>query len=390
MTWLDKIKEDLTITCGDGNEYTPKYLNATKSKEYNLTAFSFIDVPGQLVDRKQPSARQYFLQLFFDGNENLENSQSFENSADDPRAWTLSHPYYGDLIVQPTSLSFNNSNHNVTEVTAEVIETITEDFPSADVSVEDQINADAQQANENLAEQFDEADAQSIELLSENNTSAYANAVNDAPEANQTAYFNTFRDANTAINNATTDPLNAMRKAQNVLTAPVRFGNQVRGRVNLLKNQFYRLKNTVKSTLTLPQKLALQASMGATITAMSQSAIGDYNSRSEALLVIDQIQDASHAYINALDEMRGNGYLPSAEPVNLAISTAALAAANVLTILNDTRQEREIITEADSNLIVLAHRVNMGDDLEGFINLNEIGINEHLQIKQGRKIKYYV
>lgn len=390
MSWVEKIEQNLTIACGEGSVFTPKFINSSKAKEYNSTAFTFIDVPGQLVDRKQPSARTYQLTIYFDGENNLEQSAAFEKAADDPRPWTLSHPYYGNLNVQPLSIAFNNSAHNVSEITIELIESLTEEFPSADVDVTDQIAQDVAKANESLAMLFDDADAQSIQSLGANNSSAYNSGKIQAPEENQNEYFNTFRAATAAINNASSEPLNAMRMAQRVLNAPAKFGQSAKNRVAILKFQFESLQATINVAMTLAQKLLMQASLGTTLTATAEATNGEYESRGEAVEVIDDIQELNDEYLKALDAMRGNGFLPNSQAVNQSISAASFAAANVLSILNDTRQERVHTLEADSNLIVLAHRFNQMNDLDAFIRLNDIGINEHLQIDQGRVIKYFV
>ncbi len=47
-------------------------------------------------------------------------------------------------------------------------------------------------------------------------------------------------------------------------------------------------------------------------------------------------------------------------------------------------------SDSDSNMIVLAHKYfgSSDADLKSFIQLNELKIDEYLQIKQGRLIKW--
>ena len=58
------------------------------------------------------------------------------------------------------------------------------------------------------------------------------------------------------------------------------------------------------------------------------------------------------------------------------------------------KQERIEYISNDSNLISLTHRflgLEPNDStIDQFIRINKIGLNEFLQIKKGREIKYYV
>ncbi len=42
MSWLDKIRQDLIITTGDGVTHTPLYINASKQREYNTSEFEYL------------------------------------------------------------------------------------------------------------------------------------------------------------------------------------------------------------------------------------------------------------------------------------------------------------------------------------------------------------
>src|ERR1700747_157220 len=114
-TWLEKIKNDIVITLGDGNIFHPSSINYKKQVDYNVASFDFPNVEGTLVKRSKPLGRKFDLEIFFQGESNIDVSNDFEFSAKDPRPWKILHPYYGTLIVQPQSLLFDNSQHNVTK-----------------------------------------------------------------------------------------------------------------------------------------------------------------------------------------------------------------------------------------------------------------------------------
>ena len=59
----------------------------------------------------------------------------------------------------------------------------------------------------------------------------------------------------------------------------------------------------------------------------------------------------------------------------------------------DARQERSVILEKDSNLIVLTHRflgLASDENLQTFKRINKIGLSETYRIKKGRLITYYI
>ena len=97
MSWLEKVENKLTITCGDGKEYTPNYLAAQKAVEYNIAEFDFPNIEGTYISRKAPRGRKFPLELYFQGEDHLDVADAFELSARDPRPWKLSHPYYDEL-----------------------------------------------------------------------------------------------------------------------------------------------------------------------------------------------------------------------------------------------------------------------------------------------------
>ena len=121
MSWIENAKKDFTIIMQTkhGNiTYTPNWLNARRSIDYNIAEFNFKNVAGTLVKRSQPMGVRYDIEIYFQGEDNLIKAQDFLDSAADPRAWTVSHPMYGQLYVQPIGLGFDDSNLNATKITS--------------------------------------------------------------------------------------------------------------------------------------------------------------------------------------------------------------------------------------------------------------------------------
>ncbi len=67
MSWIDKIQDQLIITCGDGKEFRPSWINASKDMNFNVSLFEFPNIKGTLVKRGTPIGKAYNLQIFFQG-----------------------------------------------------------------------------------------------------------------------------------------------------------------------------------------------------------------------------------------------------------------------------------------------------------------------------------
>ena len=138
MTWEERITNiKFSIVTGDGQTYYPFYKGGELEKEYNTSSFEFISVYGTLVDRKKPKSRKLPLVFWFQGADNIEQADRFEISADDPRPWTIVHPFYGTIKGQPISIKRDDSSLNLTEITVPFWESIDADYPVSNFSVKD-------------------------------------------------------------------------------------------------------------------------------------------------------------------------------------------------------------------------------------------------------------
>ncbi|KKN55744.1 hypothetical protein LCGC14_0579540 [marine sediment metagenome] len=406
MSWLDNIKTDLVIETGDGKKFTPNWLNASKAKEYNIAEFDFPEIAGSLIDRRKPKARKYNLEIYFEGDDHLEQSKEFEKSADDPRAWTISHPFYGRIIVHPVSLAFDNTAYNTTKITGIIIETITEDNPKTTVAPAEKIEADKEVLDTTFEDSFANdviPDTDDINTLLENIKIFFNTGKNIAAEASE-EYFNLFNAANAAILNATAEPLAAIRAAQAVINAPALFVQSVKDRITVFVEQITKLISGINEILTPSNKKIHENNVGVALSAMALAASnpqeGDYDSRSKVLEIIDEITISYNTYLADLDILQTDtggeedSYIPDANSLIGLNNLMNFTLSNLFDIALESKQERSIILEDDSNIIILAHRFYglEADDstMDSLMEINNIGLNEILNIRKGRKIIYLV
>lgn len=147
-------------------------------------------------------------------------------------------------------------------------------------------------------------------------------------------------------------------------------------------------------------KKTYENNAGTVVSSMAVASITnpDYKSRDEVIAQMNNIIDTYNQYITNLDgfqDLNGgnpNNYIPDAGSITGLGSLVNITISNLLSIALNSKQERVIYCEADTNMIVLAHRLYGLDDnsINDFITTNSIGINEMIQIKKGRKIVWYI
>jgi len=412
MSWLNDIKTDLLIITGDGKQFKPNWINATKQKDYNVTEFNFPEVKGTLVDRREAKGGRYNLELYFQGENHLVESRAFETSADDKRYWTFTHPFYGKLFVQPLSLLFDNKKYNTTKVTGVIVETLTDNNPKTDIIPVDKIDEDVEVNNEAVAASFENDVV--MESQDINTTSALIkndfdeNSKNIEVDDDNQGYFNKLNTAENALRNVTTTAGQKMREIQNFIEAPARFKQSLDSRLNMLEGNYNSLRLTINGALgniSNNKRRSYEASSVSTLSAIALAASlpfdeNDYDTRFKVNDVIARLLNLQRVFIDDLDYLQsGSGgdivdYIPNAASISGLNNIYNFTLSNLFSIASGAKQERFLELEFDSDIISIAHRLYglKQDDstIDELIRNNDIGLNEILIILKGRLIKYYI
>ena len=406
MSWEDQIKQNFIITCGDGQRFQPLWDDKAviKDVEYNLSEFNFPGVEGTFVDRRLRKGTRYAMNIIFQGAEHLSEAQRFEESAKDRRPWVIDHPKYGRFTAQPASLNFDDSSLNYTKITGTLLETILRGLPSTMIDPVDQIE-ELKLISFNSGAVLFASEPPIPQNMAVANASFYSAGINSgAPQIQTEAYFNLFNDANSAILNATAQPLTAIRSLQAVIGAPAQFTIAVRQRLQILANQFAGLINTLGNISSQAGKLQFETTTGTVLSSMCSAAStplpNDYVNMVDVLDVVQIILNTQAAFIQSLDTLQtdngGNtdSYVPGFEFVTDVTDLVNFTVSELFEIAIGAQQERSIFCDSDTNVILLAHRFYGLDqqdaNVQRIMNNNLIGLSEILDIKKGRKILYYV
>lgn len=410
MSWIDNIKQDYTITTGDDKKYTPNWLNAQRVTEYNLSEFNFKGLRGTLVDRRLPLGIRYDIEIYFQGEDNLNTATAFLVSAENPKKWIISHPLYGTLYVQPVGLKFDDSQFNASRITGTVLETMTQGNMNPQVNPVDHIAALKVSTDEALASSFETfvPEPTTIDVVSmgedmttiEKLQSAFVTITEDAE-----AVKNAYNTVNTALDATLRDAFTIVNTAQALLNLPATFANTITNRVNFLIRSYQALKAKVTS-LHLPDLKRIWECNAASIisTACSATITGidadSYPNRGSVISIIETIADSYNDYVATLDELqtetggREDSYIPDFNAMNELSTLVYFTLGNLFTISENAQQQRIFTCDADTNVVLLAYKFYglTADDstITKVINDNRISLSEILQIKKGREIIYYV
>jgi hypothetical protein len=406
MSWVEEINTGLAIRTGDGNEFRPKWLNVTILDEYNIAEFDFPEVEGTLVTRRKARGGKYNLEVYFDGEDYLEILSTFRTSSKDSRPWTVNHPFYGQIIVQPLSLQFDLSKYNSAQVTGTIMETITEGNPQVTADPKDLILSKADQVEFTYIASFTNGvslSATDLITLTSNTDSMYEAAKGIAGSNEESEeYFNLYKAALSAIDEAVGEPENTITKMQAFMTAPGAFDVDVKRRVDTLAGQLDTLLLTVDNIVDKNGSKIFENNGGILLTAMCIAASSGTGllSRLDVVYVMDIIFAYHNTYITNLDSIQSanNGnttsYMPDHDSIFNLTDLVDFTITNLITVALSAKQERVLYLEEDSNVVTLTHRFyGIPEDdstIDYFIKTNTIGRLELLNVRKGRRLVYYI
>jgi len=405
MSWINRIENiKFSIKTGDGKEFFPLWKPGEKSIEYNTASFDFIDVEKSLVERKKPKSGKYPLTFWFQGDDNIEQAQEFEDSANDNRYWTVTHPFYGTIKGQPLSMSRNDANYNITEITVDFWETIVFDYPKSNLSIQDNtlVKRDSVMANSALSYSSNKVQkSEDIQKNKQSNALISKSFETIQSDSTNVDYQNALAKAQKSAENLLVNPNQAILDAQALLSGPSFYDVQVLPRVNAYKTAFNTLFRGFDS---VADKLFFESQGATCLASLCSSAVvfdfeTDYTIVSEVDYVSTTILELYTTYLDLIDGATTSvydiesPYSPDAVVLSELHDLVMFTISSLFDLAFDAQQERIVYLPKDSNLVLLTHKY-MGlasdENMQRFREINNIKLKELFRIKKGRQIKYYV
>lgn len=406
MSWQDKINSPFTITTGDGSTYTPLWKPVGYEVEYNASVFEFPDIPGALIRRKSPRATKYDFNLYFQGDNHIEDMATFMASAANPGKWKVQHPYYGTIYVQPMGISVNHQADNVSEFGITCFATIDDSAPNATVSRNDAIISKKATTDAAMNTAYENSvvpkAADIVEMKSKTKKSFDFGVKAVTDEIEKADFRQAFVEANRAINSATSAPGIAIAAIQNVLNAPYKLTSNLDTRLNALKGQLKSLIDSISTIAGLNSKRLFEHNGGSLVSGIAAATATDttiFSTRKEVLSVIDVLSNSFNGYLTALDIIStatagdAGSYIADSVSITKLSELVSFTISSLLKLADTTSVEQSVILTEDSTVIQLAHKYYglAADDstIDKLIETNDIGLNELLIVPKGRQIKYY-
>jgi len=408
MSWVQKAQTNIEITTGDGKTYRPLYMIQPKSIDYNFAEFVFPEIKGTLVKRELAKGARHSWELIFQGDDHLDVALEFERSCDDKRPWNVYHPMWGNLVVQLTKLTIDPTGYNTSKISIDVIETITTEAPIIDVDPTDKTINDVANLQETAAESFEanvDPGVSDINQMQNDINGVYEIGSASVPSGDQAnEYFNLYNDALSKAINAGSDALAAASSMIDLMYFPAIYVFELRGRLQILGDQFLALGEQLEDLVDPNSKSIYETNAGAIVGAMVNASANpienDFGSKTDVLEVIETIMNTYNQYIANIDSLQTeNGgspdsYVPDYNAQTGLNSLVNYTVSQLFNIATTAQQERTVILEKDSNIVLLAHRfygLQIDDStIDQFILQNNIGRNEFLEVKKGRVLTYFV
>ena len=404
MAWKDNLENiKFTIKTGDGAVYYPLWRDSTKSTKLNFAKYDFINVKGSFIDRKESESGSFPLNFYFTGEDNLDQAKAFENSAKDKRLWNITHPFYGTLSGHPTNIERNDNSFGNTEINVLFWESIADDYPQDTDSIPDEVNERVNQINSIGIQNYVSKAKPQTGDINDLKSSIEISAARFEPDS---INFNEY----IALKNKSLGNLNllvqetevAISGAQLVLSEPAIFERNIRSKIDSIKAAYAEIKNTINPE-NRQSKYYFESQSATLLGNFAKSAVNplpdDYIVRSDIESVNSELLFLYNDYLITIDgnqvpiENTSDEYSPDIGLQSALIDLIAYTGQALFIISFDARQERSIILDKDSNLIVLTHRflgLASDENLQTFKRINNMGLSETYRIKKGRLITYYI
>ncbi len=408
MSWIDNIAQPFTIRTGDGKVYSVFSNRYSRTASWNNDVFSFIGIRGQLGKKEEALARKFPLEFYFQGADHLETSQLFENSLNDKNPCQIAHPLYGNIIAHIFTVTFSNSETelNITKITCEAVETITEAGllePNPYQAIVLAQKTLLETVPDEVPDAISISDAFTMKAGMPVDKANGLKIITIPDEAK--LYTNVFNEAISLVNVITASPILAMAAACNFISMSGNFTTLVGDRMTFLESQFDRFLATVIGHAVNPvQKKIFELQASTCISAMCIAAItpfgGEYKRSKDVFNIAGRMAGKYNEFIDALDSLQVSAggpneyYLYSADIFFFLNNCVKTTISNLILIALNGKQERFVYTTENSNPILLAHKYYGGDiddeNLQYFCDTNNLKIEQNIFIPKGTKIVYYV
>ncbi|MBW1725986.1 MAG: DNA circularization N-terminal domain-containing protein [Deltaproteobacteria bacterium] len=410
MPWNDRLRE-AAYTSPSGVRTVFDYEDVRKTIDKKTTGFEFPDADGTLVQDLGHSGRRYPLRIIFWGDDHDIDSDAFEAALIERGVGKLEHPVYGTVDVVPFGTITRNdqlktaANQSIIELV--FWETIGVNYPVSQTDPASSILSSVDEYNAASATEFE--DVTNLETATEqsslkNKYTAFTASVKSGLSAVADTQEDVQKQFDT-INNSITQgmdlligqPLTLAFQTAIMIQAPARALTSIRARLDAYRN-------LANSFITGDDAISTDANdfhakdvfASTSITGSIVSVVNNqFDTKTEALeaaeAILDQFEavqtwrDDNFNALSATEIDTGSAYQQLQEAV-------ALTAGFLVQISFTLKQERIVVLDRARTPVDLVAEFygSIDDQLDFFINSNNLSGSEILEISRGRSVAYYI
>lgn len=380
MSYLDRLREEITLTSPGGAEFTANWSGNPVTLTNNVGIHKFPGIQGARVQDLRPDAFLYPLTLFFTGDDNdIDSTEFMETLRDEAGTWRIDHPVKGPLFLTFLSATENVqpiTSGGVTTVETNWIEGLPESAEIAAAQLQAQAEAQAAQANATGADQFDDTALQDTAAERQSIISTVGKAITEIKKTlkfvENAAILSPEVDAiASAIENTLSKPLIDTTALAGQLQRYVQiFTLGQNSAVNAVK-MFQTFTNSIlgispdqPNASGISEIAVTELVASAALVASGQSGlIGGITSRQETVTIAQTLNDIFNGITDSLDltqslyadEFIDKQYFSQSGSYGDSLIMTSLSVGFLLSSLFGLPAERIIILKEDKSIMQIAH-----------------------------------
>ena len=409
MGWEDRIS-GAAYTSPSGDRLSFDYENVSKEIDIKGSAFEFPDVNGTYIQPGGHSGRRYPLRLFFWGDNYDQKVATFEKMLLQPGIGKLDHPVYGSVDVVPFGMIKRRddlktaANQAILELT--FWETLDLIFPSIQndgvAEILSAINAfnEEDDGKINIKTAVETASFKSSYQSFLKNAKGGLQEVADARADVQKQFEAVNKSINDGINILIAKPALLLFQTKTMIQIPARSSVSISARLEAYKNMGAALINEEEplskgNDSRHENKYATKDIFVTTATTGSIVSVvnNEFTTKVEAIEAAEEITNQLSAAVVWRDNnLKSLGIIDTGGSYQKLQKAAALTIGYLVQLSFNLKQERRIILDRDRTIIDLVAELygSIDEQLDFFINSNNLTGSEIKEVPKGREIVYYL
>ncbi len=407
MGWQDRIKE-AAYTSPKGDRLPFHYEDVSRLIVKKTTAFDFPDADGTYIQDLGVTSRRYPIRLFFWGSDHDTEALAFEEALALTGIGTLEHPMYGVVKVVPFGEIRRRDElktaANQTIIDVRFFETTGVLFPINTNDIEGTIQATLLEYNINTSANFMEnlsldsalesVNLKSDYLVSLAGASTLLTSVADAQDDTR-IQFNAILDSiTTSIDSLVAEPLTLAAQTALLIQTPALaaapIGERLAAYTALITAVLSSGVSTENANTFYNRDLYAMTYVSGVVVAVMNN---QFETKTAALLAAEAVLSLFESVALWRDDnFQALDSIDTGEAYQSLQEATALAAGFLVEISFTLKQEKSRILTRDRTVvdIVAEFYGSVDDNLDEFINANDLSGDEIVTLPMGRKVVYYV